>query len=168
MDTDIQNIFYANYIPNQTHHDKTDNVVEQDEPVSTEKGSKIDKLERIRLQEQEAKFRQQKLDDEQLSNIYNSEEKPQEVQNSQIDRIKMEAQRAIQRRYELEMEKRRAEKQIKDNQTTDSTSGDLAGNEDDNMPALLKEEMELLQIEKLKAKKRGGIRSFFKNLFGNG
>jgi len=172
MDIDIQNIFYSDnsssqHLDETSKDEKFDEVVKQSEQAPAKIESKSEKLERIRLQEQQAKS-QKKPVEESLQTQLNPSNEESDLNNSQIDRIKIEAQRAIQRRYELELKKRnnKIEKenileQISENQ------GAVSDGTDDTQDNVTKEKTKLRNNKKRKEKKKVKRVSFFKRIFGN-
>lgn len=172
MDIDIQNIFYSDnsssqHLDETSKDEKFDEVVKQSEQAPAKIESKSEKLERIRLQEQQAKS-QKKPVEESLQTQLNPSNEESDLNNSQIDRIKIEAQRAIQRRYELELKKRnnKIEKenileQISENQ------GAVSDVTDDTQDNVTKEKTKLRNNKKRKEKKKVKRVSFFKRIFGN-
>jgi len=113
MDVDIQNIFGSAMLVNEENAqgetskiqdiEKNTLVIEEKKLIDTKEKEKQERLNIIRMKEEEAK-RQRELDSEKQLGLVEKSAK-----SDKLEQIRLEAQRIIQQRYEMELAKRKME-----------------------------------------------------------
>lgn len=172
MDVDIQNIF-GSEVSEKVAHIEEEKLVEQ--PVKEEETpdanaqEKIEKINKLRLKEEEAKRQRELVNQRKTEQVEQPVKAAQSVKLDKVEQIRLEAQRVIQQRYEMELAKRK--KEIKPKQVSEPkseiTQSPEVRKDVQNFKRMEEEKQRVKQLKKKKVvrKKKSGFGSFFKSWF---
>jgi len=172
MDVDIQNIFGSDTLVNnesiRVEKPKVQNIekkvliVEEKNLIDTKEKEKQERLNALRMKEEEAK-RQRELDSKKQLGLAEKSAK-----SDKLEQIRLEAQRIIQQRYEMELAKRRMEhkQEQPEQQKTSIAQNSLSGNDLHDIKRMEeKKRIEQRKKKKVVRQKKSGFGSFFKGWF---
>ncbi len=163
MDVDIQNIFGTDNHSGGKAQDTNlvEQTIEEKDLIDTKAKEKIERINELRLKEEAAK-QQRELD--------NQREAKQDEQSTKLDKveqIRLEAQRVIQQRYEMELAKRKMESKQKAEPKSEIIQSPEVRKDVQNFKRMEEEKQRVKQLKKKKVvrKKKSGFGSFFKSWF---
>jgi len=173
MDVDLQNIFGNSTLVNEAsvRDEKTKVqsiekkvlIVEEKKLIDTKAQEKKERMNALRMKEEEAK--QQRELDHKIKN----EKAEKAAKSDKLEQIRLEAQRVIQQRYEMELAKRRLEHKPEQpiNQKSSIAQNTVKSNNVENIKRMEAEKNRIQQRKKKKVvrQKKSGFGSFFKSWF---